>query len=116
MPAADDVLLRERQRLAGGDANLRLDQVDAGDHLGHRVLDLDAGVDLDEVEVVVWIDDELDRAGVRVAGLLDQPHGRFAHRLALLGGQARGGAFLDQLLVAALRACSRARRGGTTLP
>ena len=64
-----DVVLRERQRLAGGDADLRLDQVDAGDHLGHRMLDLDAGVDLDEVEVVVLIDEELDRAGVGVARL-----------------------------------------------
>ena len=51
-PRADDVVLLERQRLAGGDADLRLDQVDAGDHLGHGMLDLDAGVDLDEVEVV----------------------------------------------------------------
>ena len=51
--AADDVVLLERQRLAGGDANLRLDQVDAGDQLGHRMLDLNAGVDLDEVKVVV---------------------------------------------------------------
>jgi hypothetical protein len=51
--------LRERQRLPGGDANLRLDQVDAGDQLADRMLDLDAGVDLDEVEVVALIDDEL---------------------------------------------------------
>ena len=66
-PAADDVGLLERQPLAGGDADLRLDQVDAGNHLGHGVLDLDAGVDLDEIEVVVLIDDELDGAGVGVA-------------------------------------------------
>jgi hypothetical protein len=33
------------------DQDLRLDDVDAGDLLGHRVLDLDARVDLDEVEL-----------------------------------------------------------------
>jgi hypothetical protein len=32
------------------DVDLRLDDVDAGDLLGHRVLDLDARIDLDEVE------------------------------------------------------------------
>ena len=42
--------LRVRQRLALGDQDLALDQVDAGDHLGDGVLDLDARVDLDEVE------------------------------------------------------------------
>ena len=36
-----------------GDAQLGFDQVDAGDQLADRVLDLDAGVDLDEVVVAV---------------------------------------------------------------
>jgi hypothetical protein len=34
--------------------------------LGHRVLDLDAGVDLEDVKVLVLVDEELDRARVRV--------------------------------------------------
>ena len=47
-----------------GDADLRLDDVDAGDHLGDGVLDLDARIDLDEVELAgVGIHQELDRAG-----------------------------------------------------
>ena len=50
-PSCCDVFLAERQRLAGGDADLRLDQVDAGDHFGHGMLDLDAGVHFDEVEI-----------------------------------------------------------------
>ena len=88
----------------GGDADLRLDQVDAGDHFGHRMFDLDAGVHFDEVEVVVLVDDELDGAGVGVVGRLDQPHGRFAHRLReSCRGRFGAGAFFDQLLVAALR-------------
>ena len=32
-----------------------LHDVDAGDHLGHRMLDLDAGVHLDEVELAVLV-------------------------------------------------------------
>ena len=39
----------ERQRLAGRDPQLPLHQVEAGDQLGHRVLDLEAGVHLHEV-------------------------------------------------------------------
>jgi hypothetical protein len=46
------------------DADLRLDDVDAGDLLGDRVLDLDARIDLDEVELAgVGVHQELDRAG-----------------------------------------------------
>jgi len=36
-----DVLLAEAQLFAGGDADLLLDDIDAGDRLGDRVLDLD---------------------------------------------------------------------------
>jgi hypothetical protein len=34
------LLLGQRQRLAGGDLELPFDEVEAGDHLGHRVLHL----------------------------------------------------------------------------
>jgi hypothetical protein len=43
------VVLGERQRLARGDAQLQLDEVEPGDELGGRVLDLQARVHL-EVE------------------------------------------------------------------
>ena len=49
------------------------------DHLGDRVLDLDARVHFDEVVVAVAVDDELDRAGVGVIGRSDESHGGFAH-------------------------------------
>src|SRR3546814_5736988 len=65
--AADhDVFLPDRQLLAAGDQQLLAHQVDAGDPLGHRVLDLDAGVHLDEVEAAV-LEQELERAGAAVA-------------------------------------------------
>ena len=44
-----------------------LHQVDAGDHLGDRMLHLDARVHLDEVEVALLIHQEFDGAGVGVA-------------------------------------------------
>ena len=48
------------------DEDLRAHEVDAGDFLGHRVLDLDAWVHLDEEPLPVSrIEKELDRAGVR---------------------------------------------------
>ena len=52
---------------AGSDAQLRLDEVDAGDGFGDRMLHLDAGVHLDEVELAVFVHQELDRARVLIA-------------------------------------------------
>ena len=46
--AGGDVV--ERQRLAGREPHHPLDEVDAGDLLGDAVLDLQARVDLEEVE------------------------------------------------------------------
>ena len=71
-----DLLLRQRQLPAGGDADLLLHQVDARDHLGHRVLDLDARVHLHEVERAVLVQQELDR-----------PHGVVADRRGALDRQ-----------------------------
>ena len=61
------LLLRQRQALAGGDAQHQLDQVEAGDELGDGVLDLQAGVHLEEVEAPVRVDHELDGPGGGVA-------------------------------------------------
>jgi len=55
VPARLDVLLGERQPAAVGHQHLQLHQVHAGHHLGHRVLHLQAGVDLEEVEVLVLV-------------------------------------------------------------
>ena len=66
------VVLRELEIAAGGDADLLDDEVDVGDRLGHRMLDLDAGVHLDEVELAVLVQ-ELDRADAEIFEL--------AHRL-----------------------------------
>ena len=69
-----DLLLREGDRLAGGDPDLLAHDVDAGRHLGDRVLDLHAGVHLEEevlgLAVLVAGQQALDRAGRAVADRL----------------------------------------------
>ena len=100
---------------AGGDADLLEHEIDVGDHLGHRMLDLDAGVHLDEIELAVLVE-ELDRADAEIFELAH----RLGHRLAdgvARGGVERGrGAFLPDLLVAALqRAVALAEMDGAAL-
>jgi hypothetical protein len=104
--AQDDGVLGQAQRLARGDAQLLLDEVEAGDELRHRVLDLEPGVHLEE-EVLgrpVGGDDELDGAGADVTAGERRPDGRGAHRLALRRRQQRGRRLLDHLLVPPLEA------------
>jgi hypothetical protein len=79
------------QPLSGGDAQLRLHDVHAGDGLGDGVLHLDAGVHLDEVELAVLVHQEFDRAGVLVADLGGSGRGA-ADLLAHLGVTWRLGA------------------------
>ena len=60
--------LRHPELGAGGDSDLLEDQIDVGDHLGHRMLDLDARVHLDEVELAVLVQ-ELHGADALVSHL-----------------------------------------------
>ena len=88
---------------AGGDVELELDQVDAGHHLGHGVLDLKPRVDLHEREPALGgLVQELDGGGAAVAGELGQPGRRLGQIALLLGGQHRAGRLLDDLLMPAL--------------
>ncbi len=92
--------------VALGDRQLQRHQVEAGDALGDRVLDLQARVHLQEVHtagVLVSVgDEELDGAGADVAdGLAGGPGGvveLLAHGIA----DGRRGCLLDDLLVTAL--------------
>ena len=100
------VVLGQRHRLAGGHAQLPLDEVQPGDRLGHRVLDLQPGVHLHEVEaqiaVVALLGDEFDGAGADVADRLGRRHRRRAHLGAARLAHARRRRFLQHLLVAPL--------------
>ena len=105
--ARGDRALRQAEDVEGRaarDEDLRLHEIDAGDLLGHRVLDLDARVGLDEVVAALAIDEELDRARVPVADRLRELHRVAAEPLAERLVEVLGGRHLDHLLVAALHA------------
>ena len=71
------------QAFAARDPDLPADQVEAGDHLGHRMLDLQPGVHLEEVERALGVEQELHRCPAVVAdGARDGGRG---------GGHARAG-------------------------
>ena len=107
-----DLVLPERERLAGSHPQLELDEVERSapdrDHqLGHGVLHLETGVHLQEVEragppVRLGVEEELDGARVDVAHLARQRHGGRGDLLALLRGDRRRRCLLEDLLVATL--------------
>ena len=92
------------QPLALGDADLALDDVDAGDEFGDRVLHLNARVDLDEVELAGLVHQELHRAGVGVARCGDGLAQDRRHLRAQRVGDGGRGRFLQQFLMPALDA------------
>ena len=102
MAAQHHVGLAQRQALAGRHAQHQFDDVDAGDLLRHRVLDLQPRVDFEE-PVTVARHEELDRADAAVVQALRQPHRVGQQLFAQAGRQRRRGCFLDQLLVPALQ-------------
>src|SRR6185312_14654494 len=102
-PAVDaDVALLQRQLFAGRGADHQLDEIDAGDQLRHRVLDLQARVHFQEIEFAILVDDEFDRAGAVVAHGFGERDRLLAHRLARRRIEKWRGRFFDHLLVAAL--------------
>ena len=103
-----DLVLLQRQLFAERDAQLPFDQIDAGDQFGHGMLDLQAGVHLDE-EHVLAVGHELDGAGADIVHRAGRLARGGADRLALRGIERRRRRFLDHLLVPPLQACIRAR-------
>src|SRR5699024_5901384 len=95
-------VLGELEHLALGDLELLENQVDPGGLLGDRVLDLQAGVDLEEGDSVA-LHHELDGAGAVIAGPAAESLGRLVEPPALLVGEERGRGLLDELLEAALQ-------------
>ena len=63
-----------RQRVALGHQQLQPDQVEPGNQLGHRMLHLQPGVDLQEVEAAVSGEHELGGARSDVAESLARGH------------------------------------------
>jgi hypothetical protein len=104
------VVLGERQLLARGDRELEVDEVqrltpDRDGELGDRVLDLEAGVHLQEEHLLAAVlagDEELDGAGVDVAHLTRERDRAGEQRGSGLLREVRGRGLLEHLLVPAL--------------
>ena len=97
-----DVGLFDRELLAGGDADHLLDEIDAGDELGHGMLDLQARIHFEEEEAAILAGDELDRAGEIVIHGFGERDRLLAHLAARCFVEQRRGRFFDDLLIAAL--------------
>ena len=97
-----DVFLGKVERRARCDANLFEHEVQPRDHLGHRMLNLQAGVHLDEIEFPVF-KQEFDRARAPVFDLAHGIGNRLADFLALGGVEGRRRRFFENFLVAALQ-------------
>src|SRR5258705_10571623 len=102
MPDDGDLFLPRGQVAAGGDADLLQHEVDVGDALGDGMLDLDAGIHLDEIELAI-LEEEFDGAD---AEIFHVPH-RLGAGLADFGAgggrENRRGTFFPDLLVTALQ-------------
>ena len=72
--------------VAARDANLLLHQIHSGEHLRHRVLDLDAGIHFHEVERLVFVEEHLDGTGTDVVDRLRSLYRRLSHSLAQVLG------------------------------
>ena len=107
-----DVVLGDRQRLAGGDADPLLDDVDPGHHLGHAVLDLHAGVHLEE-EVLAVLEQALDRARRRCSRRRPPPRWRSCRSARAAPRRPPAPAPPRSASGGGAGASSRARRGGS---
>ena len=95
--------LLQRGQRAGGEFDHPAHEVHAPDLLGDAVLDLQPGVDLQEIEALrIAVIDELHRAGAAIAHRARQRHGRLAERAGDGIGQVGRRGFLYDLLVASL--------------
>lgn len=74
-----DRALRQCKRLAGGDFRLPGDPIDPGDHLGHRVRDLQPSIHFHEVERTVGLKQECNGAGTAVVDGPGRRHRCGAH-------------------------------------
>ena len=91
-----------RSGLAGRDAELLAHDVDSIHHLGDRVLDLQPGIHLEEIEPSARREEELDRSGSEIPDRGRGLHGGLAHCDTQVDIDRRRGGFLYELLVAAL--------------
>ena len=70
MPAQMHIALLEWQLLAGSDADLQFHQIETRDHLGHRMLNLQPRVHLQEIEIPLRVHQKFDRTRTGITGRL----------------------------------------------
>ena len=94
------------ERLAGGDAELGADEVDADDFFGDGVFDLEAGVGFDKGEVafVVCVDEELEGGEAAIADGGGDAGGGVGEARSCAGAEEWAGRPFDDFLVASLEA------------
>lgn len=102
-----DAILRQAkllERSTSRNLDLGSNDINASDLFGDSVLDLDAGVDLDEVVAVLLVDEELGGTSIAVANRLGQLHSIGQDAVTDIEGKVLGGSNLNDLLVTALNA------------
>ena len=96
-----DFFLLDGQRLASRDTQLFLDQVNAGNHFGDRMFNLNTGVHFNEVELTVF-KQELKGACAAIADVDTRFRAAFADVATQFRGNARRRRFFDHFLVTTL--------------
>src|SRR5690606_24219063 len=82
MAVQPDSVLGNAERLALRHLNLQGDEIEAGDFLRNRVLHLETGVHLKEIESTLGVEQELDRTGATIGDAPCGLHRRRAHARA----------------------------------
>ena len=96
-----NVALHKRQFCSGGHHDLGADDVNARDPLRHRVLNLHAGVHLDEVKLAVF-EKKLKGSSATIADFFNRRNTALANTFYEFAWNARGRRFFNDFLVAAL--------------
>ena len=99
---AADVILLEAQRFPGGNPDLFSYQIQTGNPLGNRMLNLEASVDFQKIEFPIVVEDELHGSGIVITG--GSGHGQRGPGHLLPQGLGHGwrGSLFDYFLIAAL--------------
>src|SRR5215467_3097407 len=98
----DSLLCEEGEIIPAGKSDLQLDKVQTGNHLGHRVLHLDAGVHFEKIEAMIGIDYELNCSSAHVTLLPSERDRGLSHCVAHRVRKSWRGTFLDNFLKPAL--------------
>src|SRR5471032_605375 len=96
--------MRPVERLTGGDAQHAFDQIQPGDHFGDRMLDLQTGIDLEEIKFIACgVINKFDGTGAAIIHRLAQLHGGAMQGFTTGRWQIRRRGFFYYFLVAALQ-------------